>query len=67
MEAAFCYLNLDWRKYVKVDKKFLRPVDIQFLLGDASKARKELKWKPKVGFKEMVEMMVDEDIRLLSK
>jgi len=61
-EEAFSYVGLDYKKYVEVDKKFFRPNDINCLLGDASKARKILGWKPKVGFKELVRMMIDFDL-----
>lgn len=67
VEAAFNHLDLDWKKYVKVDDKFLRPAEVELLKGDASAARKELGWKPKVKFKELVEMMVDSDLRQLSE
>ncbi len=62
LEEAFGYVELDWRKYVVVDPKFFRPAEVDLLLGDASKARKALDWKPQVGFKELVRMMVDADL-----
>lgn len=62
VEAAFEHLKLDWKKYVKVDKKLFRPADVHLLLADASRARRELKWKPRVGFQELVQMMVDADV-----
>lgn len=61
-EAAFSVAGLDWKKYVEVDKKFLRPNDVHYLLGDATKAKKELHWQPKVSFKELVKMMVEADL-----
>jgi GDPmannose 4,6-dehydratase len=61
-EIAFDAAGLDWEKYVKVDPKFMRPAEVNLLLGDASKARKELGWKPKVSFKGLVGMMVENDI-----
>lgn len=66
-EAAFGYLNLDWRKYVKVDKTLRRPADVNLLLADAARARRELGWKPKVKFQELVRMMADADMRRLQK
>lgn len=66
VEEAFGYLGLDWTKYVKIDKKFVRPAEVNLLLADASLAAKELKWKPKIAFKDLVKMMVDSDIKLLS-
>jgi GDPmannose 4,6-dehydratase len=62
LEEAFGYVELDWRKYVVIDPKFFRPAEVDLLLGDASKARKALDWKPQVGFKELVRMMVDADL-----
>ena len=67
IEAAFGHLGLDWKKYVKVDKQFLRPADVHVLLSDARHAHRELGWKQKVGFHELVEMMVDADMARLSK
>ncbi|MDZ4285534.1 MAG: GDP-mannose 4,6-dehydratase, partial [Candidatus Sungbacteria bacterium] len=66
-EAAFAHAGLDWRKYVKIDKAFFRPAEVDHLCGDASLAQKELKWKPKVDFKKLVAMMVDADIKRLSQ
>ncbi len=62
---AFSYLGLDWEKYVVVDKRFIRPTETGPLVGDASKARKELGWKPKVNFKSLISMMVDAHIARL--
>lgn len=66
-EAAFETAGLDWEKYVKVDPKFLRPAEVNLLLGDASKANKALGWKPKTSFKQLVKMMVESDIELVGK
>lgn len=66
-EIAFEAAGLDWEKYVKVDPKFIRPAEVNLLLGDASKARKALGWKPKVSFKELVHMMVESDIDLIGR
>ena len=62
LREAFGYAGLDWRKYVVIDKKYFRPTEVDLLLGDPSKAKRILKWKPKVGFKELVRMMVDADM-----
>jgi GDPmannose 4,6-dehydratase len=62
-EKAFNVVNLDWRKYVKVNQKFFRPVDVNHLQGDYSKAKRVLGWEPKVKFNELVELMVREDLR----
>ena len=58
---------LDWKKFVKVSKEFFRPAEVDFLIGDYSKAKKILGWKPKVTFRELVKMMVEADIQLLKK
>jgi hypothetical protein len=65
LEIAFAHLGMDYRDYVETDPAFLRPAEVYHLLGDASKARQELGWKPKVGFEELVKMMVDEDLARL--
>jgi GDPmannose 4,6-dehydratase len=60
-EEAFGLLGLDWRKYIATDPRYFRPAEVDLLLGDASKACRELGWKPKVTFKELVKMMVEHD------
>jgi GDPmannose 4,6-dehydratase len=65
-EAAFGHLGLDYQDYVKIDPKFFRPAEVDLLVGDCSKARDRLGWKPAVTFKGLVEMMVDADMRLLT-
>jgi GDPmannose 4,6-dehydratase len=64
VEATFSYLDLDWNEYVAIDPWYYRPSEVDLLLGDASKARKELGWEPKVGFKDLVKLMVDYDLIL---
>jgi GDPmannose 4,6-dehydratase len=64
--AAFEHVGLDWKKYIKVDQRFVRPAEVDVLLADASRARKELGWTPRVNFTELVEMMVDADLERLS-
>jgi GDPmannose 4,6-dehydratase len=61
LDEAFSYLDLDWREYVELDPKYLRPTEVDLLVGDASKAKRVLNWKPKVTFKELVRLMVDAD------
>lgn len=63
-EAAFGLLDLDWRDYVEIDKRYLRPAEVDLLQGDASKAREVLNWEPTVDFEHLVSMMVDSDLRL---
>ena len=64
LEEAFSRVGLDWREYVECDSRYLRPSEVDQLLGDASKARRELGWEPKVKFKDLVAMMVDADLDL---
>ncbi|HYQ17177.1 MAG TPA: GDP-mannose 4,6-dehydratase, partial [Polyangiaceae bacterium] len=65
LEEAFSYLDLEWRKYVEVDPRYFRPAEVDLLLGDATKAKQKLGWTPKVGFKELVRMMIDADMELV--
>jgi GDPmannose 4,6-dehydratase len=65
VELAFDYAGLDWRKYVEIDRRYLRPTEVDVLQGDATKARHRLGWTPKVSFEELVRLMVDADIQLL--
>ena len=62
VEAAFGHVGLNWKDYVVTDPKFMRPAEVDVLLADPTKARKELGWVPKVGFRELVAMMVDADL-----
>ena len=64
LEAAFSAVDLDWQKYVTFDERFIRPSEVDQLQGDASKAKRELGWEPKVKFPELVKMMVDSDLEL---
>jgi GDPmannose 4,6-dehydratase len=66
-EAAFGYKGLDWRDYVVQDPRFMRPAEVDILIGDASKAHRELGWEPSVSFEEMVHLMVDSDVELLKE
>jgi len=59
---AFSYVGLDWKDYVGIDSRYLRPTEVDFLLADASKARQELNWKPQVTFRQLVRIMVDADL-----
>ena len=63
VEAAFEVVGLDWQQYVVIDPTFMRPAEVDFLLGDYSKAREKLGWKPKTTFKELVSLMVEADLR----
>jgi GDPmannose 4,6-dehydratase len=65
-ETAFAYAGLDSEHYVKIDPDFMRPAEVDHLVGDASKARTELGWEPRHSFGELVEMMVDADLERLA-
>jgi len=67
LEEAFSYVNLDWRKYVEIDPRYFRPAEVDLLIGDASKAREKLNWRPRVTFRELVHLMVDADIAQLDR
>src|SRR5262252_2917528 len=67
IEIAFARVGLDWQTHVKVDPALIRPAEVDHLLGDCSKAKRELGWTPKVDFKQLVEMMVDADLERLRK
>jgi GDPmannose 4,6-dehydratase len=65
-ELAFARVGLDWKRYVVVDESLLRPAEVEFLCGDASRARRELGWSPRLDFKGLVECMVDADVAALT-
>ena len=67
LEEVFGHLDLDWQKYVEIDPRYLRPTEVDRLLGDASKAKKILKWEPKVTFKELAQMMTDADMEIANR
>jgi GDPmannose 4,6-dehydratase len=64
LEEAFSYAGLDWKEYVEIDSRYFRPTEVELLLADSSKARKELGWSPRITFKELVKIMVDSDMEL---
>ena len=66
VKVAFDYLNLDWKKHVKIDPKFIRPAEVELLIGDSTKAKKELGWSPQHSFEGLIKMMVDADYKLLT-
>jgi GDPmannose 4,6-dehydratase len=66
-EIAFGEVGLDYREFVKVDERFYRPAEVDLLIGDASKARKELRWEPTYTFHELIKEMVASDLAALSK
>lgn len=66
VQIAFSRADLDWQKFVKIDSEFIRPAEVDLLIGDPSKAKKVLGWEPEVSFEQMINMMVDADIARLS-
>ena len=66
-EEAFKHVNLNWEDYVITSEKYFRPNEVDYLLGDSSKAREVLKWKPSVDFKGLVKIMVEHDINEAKK
>ncbi len=65
LDVAFEHLDLDWREYVVQDERFMRPAEVDLLVGDPAKAGRELGWEPSVSFVELVKMMVDADLVML--
>jgi GDPmannose 4,6-dehydratase len=65
LDEAFGHVGLDWKKYVALDERYLRPSEVDLLLGDASKAKRQLGWAPKTKFRDLVKLMVDADVQLL--
>lgn len=66
VELAFERADLDWQKYVKLDEKFMRPAEVDLLIGDPARAKKDLGWEPKTSFKQLVNMMVDSDMEIVA-
>jgi GDPmannose 4,6-dehydratase len=67
VEAAFAHAGLDWRRHVRIDQRYFRPAEVDDLRADCAKARKALGWQPRVGFAELVRMMVDADVAELQR
>jgi len=67
VEVAFEYAGLNWREHVEIDPRYFRPTEVHYLQGDASKAERVFGWRPRVKFRELVELMVEADIRLLEE
>src|SRR6266702_2895053 len=65
LEVAFSAAGLDWQKYVEMDPKLIRPAEVDHLCGDAAKAKQQLGWEPTTGFKQLIEMMVAADLKLV--
>jgi GDPmannose 4,6-dehydratase len=62
LDIAFSAVDLDWTKHVEIDPRYYRPAEVDLLLGDATKAREKLGWRPRVGFSELIQMMVEADV-----
>lgn len=67
LDVAFGHLDLDWKQYVVQDERYMRPAEVDLLVGDPSKAGRELGWEPSVSFTNLVKMMVDADVKLLQE
>ena len=67
VEVAFAHAGLDWQKYVKIDQRFIRPAEVDLLIGDPAKAKKSLGWEPTVDFEALVRMMVDADLERVQR
>jgi len=67
LEEAFGYAGMDYKKYVEIDPRYFRPTEVDYLLGDPTKAKTQLGWQPKVKFHELVRIMVDADLELMGE
>ena len=67
VQVAFEHVGLDPEGHVRIDPRFLRPAEVEHLVGDYSKAREKLGWEPRTSFEEMIRLMVDADLELLSR
>jgi GDPmannose 4,6-dehydratase len=67
LELAFDRVKLDWQKYVETDPRYMRPAEVDILIGDSSKARRAFGWEPRVRFQQLVEMMIDADVELAER
>ncbi len=65
LDESFSYVGLDWKEYVQIDPRYFRPTEVDYLLGDSSRARKVLQWEPRVYFRDLVRVMVDADLELI--
>ena len=63
LDVAFSYVDLDWEDYVEIDHRYFRPTEVDLLIGDPSKAERDLGWQPKVSFQNLITMMVDADLK----
>ncbi len=64
LDESFGYVDMDWHQYVRIDPKYFRPTEVDYLQADPAKARQNLDWEPRVFFKDLVRIMVDADLEL---
>jgi GDPmannose 4,6-dehydratase len=67
VEAAFNCVDLDWEDYVVIDERFVRPADVELLIGNPAKAKQKLGWEPRVSFQELIQMMVESDLARVTR
>jgi GDPmannose 4,6-dehydratase len=67
LDVAFQHAGLDWKKHVETDPRYYRPTEVDLLIGDYSKAKRQLGWNPKTTFVELAKLMVDADVELLRR
>lgn len=67
LDVAFSCVGLDWKEYVQIDPKLIRPAEVDFLRGDPTRAREKLGWTPKISFEELIRLMVEADLAALRK
>jgi len=67
LEVAFGHAGLDWKKYLEIDPRYNRPAEVDLLIGDYCKAKRQLGWEPKTRFTALIKLMVDADVELLRK
>jgi len=67
VRIAFERAGLNWKDYVVIDERFVRPAEVDLLIGDAAKAREKLGWEPQVSFEEMIGMMIDNDLKMVQE
>jgi GDPmannose 4,6-dehydratase len=67
VQIAFDHVGLEWEKYVRIDSEFVRPAEVDHLIGDPTKAKEQLGWEPRTSFEELIRLMVDSDLKLLAR
>ena len=64
LEEAFSYVGLNWEDYIEIDMRYFRPTEVEFLHANIAKAKERLRWQPSIGFRDLVKIMVDSDMKL---